>query len=276
LFASIHSLDRVFTGVGDPGGDSQSWVGQIHKSPKLSSVHIHFLLKPEKGGSGELITLLESLIVEAGGWGAKQIVAEIRPDSDTFFQFRKVGFSVLAKHRVYKYDLPLAYHPKLRKKWRIWNSEDIHKMRGLYFTIVPPLIQPIEPLTRREMLGLVYYDDSGDLQAYADLVYGPVGVWVLPLIHPQTTEKIADLLARLILDLPDLTGRSVYVTARSYQPWIESALENLSGQVSPEQALMVRYLALRQRANVELNYAVLENGKPETTLPLTPIERHQE
>lgn len=276
LFASIHSSDRIFTGIGDRGGDSSPWIGRIHQSPKLFSAHIHYLLKPEKGAADELIALLELLIVEAGRWGANQVVAEIEPDSDTFLQFRQAGFSVLAKHHIYKFDLPPAYQPRLRKRWRIWNSEDIHKMRSLYFTIVPPLIQPVEPLSRREMLGLVYYDESGELQAYADLVYGPAGAWVLPIIHPQATENIADLITQLIFDLPDLAGRSAYITVRSYQPWIESAVKNLSGHASAEQALMVRYLAIRQRAHAELKFQALENGKPEPTFPLTPIERHQD
>jgi hypothetical protein len=66
------------------------------------------------------------------------------------------------------------------------------------------------------------------------------------------------------------------MTARSYQPWIENALENLSGEAGPEQAVMVRYLAIRQRVHADLSFASLENGKPEPTAPLTPIQGHQE
>lgn len=220
--------------------------------------------------------MLEGLIIKAGQWGSKQIVAEMTPDSDMFLQFKQAGFSVLAKHRIFKFNLPMDYQPKTNRSWRLWNSADVHKMRNLYFTLVPPLIQPVEPLSRREMLGLVYYDASGELQAYADLVYGPVGAWVLPFVHPQATENITDLLAQLCLDLPELANRPIYITARSYQPWIESALENLSGETSPELALMVRYLALRQRVNAEWTFAALENGKPEPTIPLAPIKRHRE
>jgi hypothetical protein len=237
---------------------------------------MHFLLQPEDGDSGDFNALLETLIVEAGGWGAKQIVADVQPDSEIYLQFKRAGFSVLAKHKVFNFTESTGYTPELRQRWRIWCSEDIHKMRSLYFTLVPPLIQPVEPLTRREMLGLVYYNESGELQAYADLVYGPVGAWVIPFIHPQATENIPDLLAQLLMDLPDLAGRSVYITARSYQPWIESALENLFGEVSSEQALMVRYLALYQRIRSEFVFAPLENGEPEPTVPLAPIKKQKE
>ncbi len=276
LLASIRPLDHVFTGICEDDQIHQSWIGQIHQSPRLTSAHIHYLLQPADGDSRDFCALLENLIVKAGGWGAKQVVADVEPDSETFVQFRRAGFSVLAKHKIFKLTLPLEGEQKLEGRWRIWNKTDIHKMRGLYFTLVPPLIQPVEPLTRREMLGLVYYDPSGELLAYADLVYGPIGAWVLPFIHPQATENMSDLLAQLLLDLPDLAGRPVYITARSYQPWIEGALKQISAKESPEQALMVRYLALRQRVRAEVTFAPIENSEPEPTIPLAPIKRHRE
>ena len=275
LLASVHSADHVFTGVHEPDEDTISWVGQIHQSPKLSSAQIHFVLPPKEDVSQDLIPLLEGLIVEAGHWGAKQIFLDLALDSDLFSQFRKAGFSVLAKHRVYKFDALQVPASDLSGRWRLWTSEDIPAMRALYSMLVPPLIRSVEPVTRLEMLGLVYDDGSGDLQAYADMVYGPVGVWVLPFIHPQAVENTADLLTQLVNSLPDLVGRPVYLTARSYQPWIENALDTLPVEIGQEQALMVRYLAIRQRVRTELPFATLENGNPEPTVPLAPIKRHR-
>jgi hypothetical protein len=126
------------------------------------------------------------------------------------------------------------------------------------------------------MLGLVCYDEDGNLQAYADLVYGPVGAWVLPLIHPKTKEDISDLLLQMVLNLPDLNHRSVYIAARSYQPWVENALENLPVAPSPEQAILVRYLTIRQRVQAEYSFAGIENGKAETTLPLAQAKTRRE
>jgi hypothetical protein len=276
LLASFRPLDHVFTGICEDDEVRRSWIGQIHQSSKLSSAHIHFLMQPTGSDSGDLSALLEKMIIKAGGWGAKQVVADVELDSETFNHFRRAGFSVLTKHKVYKWTMPLQDTPQVQRRWRIWNKTDIHKMRGLYFTIVPPLIQPVEPLSRREMLGLVNYNPSGDLLAYADLIYGPIGAWVLPFIHPQVTENITDLLSQLLLDLPNLAGRPVYITARSYQPWIEGALENISGEAGPEQALMVRYLALRQRVREEVTYAPIENGEREPTVSIAPIRGNRE
>lgn len=256
--------------------DARSWLGQIHQSPRLDSAHINYLLPPVDENPKEIPPLLEGLIIKAGHWGAKQVLADLELNSELFSQFRKAGFSVLAKQRVFKFQGMNLNPPELLGRWRLWNSEDIPAVRVLYSALVPPLIQPIEPLTRLEMLGMVYDDGSGEMQAYADMVFGPVGAWVLPFIHPQAAENTSDLLAQLLTRLPDLAGRPVYVTARSYQPWIESALENLPGEAGPEQAVMVRYLAIRQRVHADLPFAAIENGKPEPTVPLAPIQRSQE
>lgn len=242
----------------------------------MSSAYLSYLLMTEESDPGGMVPLLEGLIEQAGQWGAKQVVADLDIDSQWFPCFRRAGFSVLAKQKVFKCDTPPGNGISLSGGWRRWNCDDISAMRSLYYTLVPPLIQPIEPMTRREMLGLVYYDGSGTLQAYADLVYGPVGVWVWPLIHPQMKESFSDLMAQMLLDLPAHNSKPVYVAARSYQPWVEHALEKLSSEPGPEQALMVRYLALRQRVKAEFSFAQLENGKAEPTVPLAPIRNHHD
>jgi len=275
LFA-IRPTDHLFTGVYQPEGGTDKIIGQIYQSSKMSGAHINYLLKPETGKPQDLVPLLEGLVKKAGNWGTKQVVADLDIDSPYFTGFRQAGFSVLAKQKVFKCPVPEKAPANGAQRWRTWNSGDIHAMRCLYHTLVPPLVQPVEPITRREMLGLVYYDEKGDLQAYVDLVYGPIGVWILPVIHPQVKEDIADLLIQMMRALPDPNARSIYFTARSYQPWVEHALLDLSAAPGPEQALLVRYMALRQRVKSEFAFASIENGSREPTIPLAPIKNHQD
>lgn len=275
LFA-IRPTDHLYTGVYQPAeGDAKS-VGQVYHSSKVSSAHINYLLQPDDGEPQGIVSLLEGLVKQAGSWGAKQVVADLGTDSPWFASFRHAGFSVLAKQQVFKCLIPEKTTSNGENRWRRWTSGDIHAMRCLYHTLVPPLVQPVEPLTRRETLGLVYYDEKGDLQAYADLVYGPLGVWVGPVILPQATEEIAGLLKGMIEAIPDCNGRSIYVTTRSYQPWVEHALLDLSAAPGPEQALLVRYIALQQRVKAEFSFTAIENGNREPTVPYAPIKNHQD
>lgn len=275
LLFAIHPTDHVFTGVVERAEGEGKCIAQVYQSPKMRNAHINYLLQP--GGDGDhLLDLLEGLTKRAGEWGAKQLVADVETDSPYFLQFRQACFSVLAKQTVFACPEPGRAVANGGTGWRIWSSADIPVMRCLYHTLVPPLVQPVEPLTRRETLGLVYYDPKGDLLAYADLVYGPCGIWVLPVIHPNTRVDTTDLLSHLLMALPNRNGRPVYVTSRSYQPWVEHALLDLSAEPGPEQALLVRYIALRQRAKAEFVFTPIENGNREPTLPLAPIKNHQD
>ena len=251
-------------------------VGQIHFSSKLSNAHLDYLLSPPDNELADLLPLLEEMIKQAGQWHAKQIVAEIELTSKFFPYFRQSGFSVLAKQQVFKFDILKGQQPPTKNTWRTWTCEDIPAIRSLYLSLVPPLIQHIEPLTRGQTLGLVYYDEKHTLQAYADLVFGHQGIWVLPVIHPQVSENISDLIHQMLLNMPQRNGRPIFITCRSYQPWVENNIENLPLQPGPQQALMVRYLVRRQPVEAEYQFEKIENGNPEPTLPIAPIKNYHD
>ncbi len=268
-------MDRAFTGIYDPEDESDRIIGQVLLPSGNDSAHLNYLLLTENAAPHGLVYLLEGLIYRAGQWGAKQVVAEIDINSEHFPLFRQAGFSVLMKQRVFCCQKTSKEVLPIRKAWRIWTHEDIHAMRRLYLSVVPALIQPVEPLTRRETLGLVYVNKEGQLQAYADLVYGPAGAWVLPIVHPQVDVPVSDLLQSMLANLPEVNSRPIYVTARSYQPWVEEAMQQISAEAGPDQACMVRYLTLRQRAEAEFSLSSVENGKPEPTFPVTSIKTNQ-
>ncbi len=273
LLSTIRPDEHVFTGAYDPDNSSTRLIGQIHQSLMMPSAQINYLLHVEESDPGDLIHLLDGLVEQAGQWGAKQVLADLPVNSSAFACFRESGFSVIAKQRIFQCNPTQELAQDQEKTWRIWTSVDIQAMRGLYYTLVPPLIQHVEPMTRREMLGLVHFSHKGEIQAYADLVSGPAGVWVLPVIHPQIQENITELLSQMLASLPGVNGRPVYINVRSYQPWVEHALEDLSAVPGPEQAMLVRYIALRNRVSAGFSYARVENGNPEPTFPLAPIQK---
>ncbi len=273
LLSAVHPTDYLFTGVCEAENSSEKSIAQIYRPTKSNSAKINYLLLPENSDLRNLVPLLEHLIKQAGSWGAKQVIADIDINSVLFTHLRAAGFSVLAKQKIFKVVKSDKTPIKGNDGWRVWNHADIKSMRSLYHTLVPPLIQSVEPLTRREMIGMVYYDSDGTLQAYADLLCGPVGAWVLPIIHPQAKEEKTGLLQKMIMALPTHHKRPIYITTRSYQPWIEQALLDLPALPGPEQALMVRYIALQQRVKTEFGLNPIDNGTREPTVPYIPSNR---
>jgi len=103
---------------------------------------------------------------------------------------------------------------------------------------------------------------------YIEGRHGPRGVYLQPVIHPDV-EDARDLLIDLLQALPAFyLGRPVYIAVRSYQSWLESALEELHGQVAPRQALFVKHLASAQRVLATNKRLVMEKHQAEPTAPM--------
>ncbi|MCJ7695576.1 MAG: hypothetical protein MUO40_09130 [Anaerolineaceae bacterium] len=210
--------------------------------------------------------------METGHWGAFNLTCELESDSPFFEAFRRADFKVWAKEHFWQISSPQPNLNENKYAWRIWNSKDIRAMQSLYQTLVPSLFHSVEPLSRKTMLGMILFAPDGDLLAYADLVYGPKGIWILPIVQPQAASDPA-LLTSLIDALPSRRKRPVRICVRSYQPWLEDTLQRMHAESSPEYLLMVKYMALRQKVQSAHRLNPLENGQTEKGLPVAHIKR---
>jgi len=180
--------------------------------------------------------LIEHLSAEAGKWGAFHVLAEIEENSDAFPALRSAGFSVYAWQRIWDVsDIIPGENPC---GWTRVQSVNLPSVQSLYHQIVPPLLQPVEPAPKRA-IGLICSEGS---RCYVNIAYGAHGIVLTPLIHPEAT-GVAMMLGSLLNQLPDRRGRPVYMCVRSYQAWLEPALEDLGGKAAPRQAVMVKHLA---------------------------------
>jgi len=125
LVTSIRPTDHVFTGVYHHGGETERLIGQVYQSPNMSSAYLSYILRSENTDSHDIVVFLEGVIEHVGGWGAKQVVADLDIASEDFTNFRQAGFSVLAKQRVYKILPTERRKPVLERGWQTWNSDDI-------------------------------------------------------------------------------------------------------------------------------------------------------
>jgi hypothetical protein len=125
-------------------------------------------------------------------------------------------------------------------------------------------------MDKRPVHGLGY-TQNGELMAYVEVIHGPLGVFLLPVVHPNLRQPTL-LLEKLINQLPALFGRPVYLAVREYQSWLNSAAESMQGEPSQQKVLMVKHLARQQRVGVTQTLRkVLENHGAE---PSAPIIQH--
>jgi len=271
LLILINPAYDVFTAVCEPDGSRKQLISQIRFHIGSQSAKLGFLILDEDD-EGAITELLEEMIKTAGTWGALNVTCELESDALFYEAFRHADFNVWAKQKLWRFKRVPREYKAGKFQWRVWHSDDARAMRGLYNAVIPKLFHNFEPLSRRAMLGMVYYNAEGDLRGYADMVYGPKGIWILPIIHPTTVGN-PEVLLGLLSSLPFPGKRPVYVCVRSYQPWLEDILSWMDVEVSPEQVLMVKHLAIKQKVGNKLGVRSLESGHADAGMPVVHFEQ---
>lgn len=236
LLAYINPARHVYAAIAN-GGDDALLGGVIHSRGE-SFAKLLYLAPSSRLSDPELPILIEHLVLQAGEWKAFHVMAEVEESSDVFPALRIAGFSVYAWQRLWDVTMIEKMGSGFRSGWRRIRSVDLPAVQSLHYQIVPPLMQPVEPAPNR-VVGFVY---SENIKCYAGVTSGMYGIVLTPLIHPDE-HNISEKISALVTSLPDRRGRKVYLNVRSYQTWLEPALEDLGAQVSPRQAVMVKHLA---------------------------------
>jgi len=237
--------------------------GQVTQTPGASSAHISFLTPSSLVNGTGLPELVEQMAVQVGERGALHLLAEAEEKTEIFELLRQVGFGIYARQRIWKLsDQPTAR--TLLGLRRATISRDSAGVKFLYANLVPGLVQQVEPSPVNQMRGLVYYRGN-ELLAFVELKYGPRGIWVQPFIHPDA-ENVVEPIFSFLNDIPSRRSRPVYICVRSYQAWLDPALEKTGAQPGLSQGVMVRHLA--RRISQTYGSLAVEAGSKEPSIPV--------
>lgn len=248
----------------------ETLLGQVSHGQGKQLAHLSFLAPVTALDDDNLFTLLDHIVQQIGKRGAFHLLAEVEERSPTFENLRQAGFAQYVHQRIWKSPADLQ-KTESQSQWRDITSQDAIAVRSLYDTLVPALVQQVESLLNKRMKGLVYYVDD-ELMAYAEIRYGPQGIWLKPFIHPDI-QNITELVSDLLYNLPNRHSRQVYFCIRSYQSWLENALEDLQADPGPMQVVMVKHLAVAKKVRNSFAIPTLESGTQEITTPFVNSER---
>ncbi len=260
MLSYLNPRRHIYTAVASENGNSL--MGQVILNGNETSARLTFLA-PKENINGLTLSLLDHLTTQAGDWGAFHLLAEVDENSPVFRSLRQAGYAMYAWQRVWK--LPKREKPDENSPWRDAEETDWPAVQSLHGQIVPALIQPVDALPKQAS-GLVCRPE-GNLQAYVAVTSGTAGVWIQPLVPPDSgcgSERLAGL--------PDWGNRPVYVCVRSYQAWLETVLEDLGAEAGPRQAVMVRRLVktIKESQTVSVMEKALAKAKP--AAPVSRIE----
>jgi hypothetical protein len=260
----------AFTWICAKNCGEQSILGQFRHSAEDPFARLTLLAPKEALESPMTINLLEQLAIQAGEHGAFNLLAEIDEQSLGFESLRKAGFVVYARQRIWKLK-ENGEKFKLEVPWEMATKQDALSAQALYHSVVPGLVQQVEPLSNKNIQGLVCQNHDG-LLGYIDLKFGPRGVWVQPFIHPDAANLEARL-SDMFESIPNRRSRPVYFCVRSYQSWLESALRELDAEPGPQQAVMVKRLAVQHQ--VRRPFALPQiDGQREITTPVAQSQQN--
>jgi hypothetical protein len=269
LFSYLAPSMGVFTYVfnGEENGASPVF-GQFIHLLGAAVAHLTFLAPSAALNSDTVPALVEHMLVQSGERGALRLLADVDESSEAFETLRQCGFAIYSRQRIWQ----LTGHPNGSAHltpWRTAISQDEIPIRSLYNNLVPALVQQVEPLATQRPKGMVYYD-TGDLISFVELKYGSRGIWAQPFVHPDA-QDMGQHFIDFLNQIPNRRSRPVYLCVRSYQSWLETAIEDLGAEAGPRQAVMAKQLVGQQKAARAFAIPALEGGQPEITAPVARL-----
>jgi hypothetical protein len=245
MLSYLNPRRNIYTAVASE--DGSSLMGQVTLTEAETSARLTFLA-PAENANGLVIPLTAHLTTQAGEWGAFHLLAEVDEDSPVFRSLRTAGFAMYAWQRIWK--LPVFQAEGRKGSWRKADEFDWPAIQSLYGQIVPALLHPVEALPRQ--VGGLVCRPEGNLQAYISTNVGPKGVWIQPLVPPDSA-CVSEQLAGLVNAVSGWRERDIYICVRSYQTWLEAALEDLGAEAGPRQAVMVKRLVKTQKVEEKVS-----------------------
>lgn len=232
------------------------------------SAHLTYLISADLQDTRLLPALIENLVMQAGSWGAFNVLAEIDERNPAFESLRKAGFVIYSRQTVWStVSAPENGHKDTNILWQQADNTSAAAIRSLHSGLIPPLVQAAEPIPLQP--GGLFYRQDGEVLAYVEQFHGPRGIYLLPVVHPSL-DNITGLLRTLVHQVSPVLKRPVFLAVRSYQTWLEEALTEMGAVEAPRQALLIRYLTQRMSATVKNSLLKpVENRAPETSAPIS-------
>ena len=246
--------------------DGCELMAQVQHSLGERSARLVFITPDPANDNPALPPLLEYLCISAGEMGAVNLLAEVRESDQTIEAFRRSGFTIYGWETIWRLPAQASEpEPDTATGWRQPSVKDETRVRSLYHTLVPPLVQTTEPYQANSTSRLVY-QQKDEILAFVESLIGPKGIYLMPVIHPSLNDPGAML--NELRALFSGADKPVYLQMRSYQAWLTSFLEQMEVSVTVHFALMSHRLAVAQYAAVEQNSLVVNNRHAETTAPI--------
>ncbi len=202
------------------------------------------------------LPLLDQLVVLAGQRGVHNLIAEAAEDGSELPLLRRAGFVVYTRQDIWINDqgIPDEEGERLLERQPV----DDWDISVLYSSIVPGMIQSVEPGPPLSTGRNWVLREDGELTAYVHLQPGSVADWMRLFIHPNARTKPRRIIAAALRAQMPTTKHPIFCCVRRYQSWLLGALEKSGFRPWGSQAVMVKHIVQQVRAPAPVVKNVME------------------
>lgn len=201
------------------------------------------------------LPLLEQLAEVAGSKGVHNLIAEADEDSHVMPLLRQAGFVVYTRQDIWINDQGVDDEPGEELIER--QSVDDWDISVLYSSIVPGMIQSVEPGPPLQTGRNWVLREEGELAAYVHVHSGDVADWMRLFIHPNARTTPRSIIAATLRAQSPKPDHPLYCCVRRYQSWLLSALEKSGFRPWGSQAVMVKHIVQQVKSSApEVNNVI--------------------
>jgi hypothetical protein len=250
--------------------DGIDFLGQVRVLSQEKVSHIALLGGSEEIEPDDLTLMIKDLSIRTMRMGCMHLVAEVDHKYPLLEKLKSCGFGVSSWQDIWHFNQQRSVRHETRQpeEWCPLAEVDWWQATQLLQAVTPPISQLIDlPAHYQSRYWVCHKHDR--IIAFADVRYGPQGIWIQPIFDPEVS-LCSDLLHDLIHNLPARLSRPIYISIRSYQSWLFRSVELMDVDYVGHQAILVKHQVgyVKEYSTPEL--IRLEKRKAKPSNPVLP------
>ena len=224
--------------------DKQSVVGQFRvksDDPNAQLIYLAPAMKEDDDDTAWL-HILDAMAREAGKHHVHNLIAEVDENTQLFKTLRTSGFAVYARQEIWRRNT--GHYPEDNAEPILLEEQtdaDLMGIQSLFINTVPSLVQQIAMPTS-DSTGLIYRKGE-HVEAYIGISEGKYGIFLIPLIHPDSSREARDIIKSAIKHHTRAEKLPIHVCVWRHQEWLDASLIALGFEGGIKKAVMVRHIA---------------------------------
>lgn len=255
--------------------DGVEYIGQVRILSHAKRSYLTLLGGNEEIIPEDLSLIVKDLTARSQRMGAVHLVAEVDHKHPLLEKMKACGFGISAWQDIWQFPHPqdLRTGKNQLGEWCPLAEVDWWQACQLLHAVTPPISQMIDLPTRYLSRYWVCHKETRII-AFADIRYGPQGIWIQPTFDPEVSH-CPDLLSDLIHSLPGRLTRPIFLSIRSYQSWLFRSIELLGADYVAHQAILVKHLGSYVIEYSPSELIHLEKRKVKPSNPVAPSQTYQ-